>query len=55
MNTFKLTLQDADDDDDDGPPPLKEVVDSDDDEDDIPLASLVNPLSSKACVSFVSC
>ena len=40
MNTFKFTLQDADD---------------DDDEDDIPLASLLNPLSSKACFSFVSC
>ena len=40
MNTFKFTLQDADD---------------YDDEDDVPLASLVNPSSSKACVTFVSC
>ena len=37
MNTFKFTLQDADD---------------DDDEDDVPLASLVNPSSSKSMVPY---
>ena len=37
MNTFKFTLQDADD---------------YDDEDDVPLASLVNPSSSKSMVPY---
>ena len=58
LNTFELSLQDADDSDDDDnePPPLQAVVDSDD-EDDIPLASLLSPASKKASVfiAFVSC
>ena len=45
-------FQDVDDDNDDEPPSSKDVENSEDDDDNVPLASLVGPLSSKACVLF---